>query len=106
MSESKRPAARARADGYPVVIVTQNFLTRLHYRLRVRLPIWVVYDQTTREYQGKWVARMYVSLPEPRVTRFVMTHDTLEELRDLLPPGLTCLARHHSDPPEIIETWL
>ncbi len=97
---------KTRADGYPVVTVPDGYLTRLHYRLRDRLPMWTIYDATTREYPGKWVARMHVTLPEARPTRFVMTHDSLEEVRGLLPPGLSCLTRNPSDPPEIVETWL
>jgi hypothetical protein len=33
-------------------------------------------------------------------------HDSLEELRDLLPPGLVKAAPDPSDVPEIEETWL
>lgn len=97
---------KTRADGHPVVTVTRAYLSKLHYRLRARLPMWVVYDQTTREYPGMWVSRMHITLPEPRPTRFVMSHDSLEELRALLPPGLSRLSRDKSDPPEVVEIWL
>lgn len=96
----------ARADGYPVVIVGQSHLWRLHARLQKRLPVWTIYKPITREYPGKWVARMHVVLPVLKPTRFVMTHDTLEELRALLPPGLVKAAADPSDVPEIQETWL
>jgi hypothetical protein len=49
---------------------------------------------------------MHVTLPEPKPTRFVLIHDTLAELRELLPLGLTQLARAPADVPEIEETWL
>ena len=49
---------------------------------------------------------MHVTLPEPKPTRFVMTHDTLDELRDMLPVGLTAMSRHPADLPEIEEVWL
>lgn len=88
------------------VIVERGYLSRLHYRLRRRLPMWVVYQPTTVEYPGVWVSRMHISLPDPRPTRFVMTHDTLEELRGILPPGLTRINRNQSDPQEIVEVWL
>ncbi len=94
-----------RSDGYPVVIVSRGFFAKLHWRLRARLPVWVIYNQTTKEYPGVWIARMSISLPAPRVTRFVIAHDSLEELRGILPPGLTRLVRHPSDPPEVVETW-
>jgi hypothetical protein len=97
----------ARADGHPVVIVSSaEYFARLHDRLRARLPVWVIYHPTTREYPGKWVARMHIVLPVLRPTRFVMTHDTLAELRALLPPGLVMAARSEADPPEIKESWL
>ena len=95
-----------RADGYPVVAVPPGRFARLHDRLRGRLPIWVVYRPVTREYLGVWVARMHITLPEARSTRFVITHDTLAELRDLLPAGLTCFARDPRDAPEIEESWM
>jgi len=89
----------------PVKIPLER-LHRLTARLQARLPTWVVYNQTTREYPGSWVARMYVVLPEPRSTRFVITHDTLDELRCLLPSGLMRLSRQPTDPPEIVEIWI
>lgn len=68
--------------------------------------MWVVYGPTTREYPGSWVARMHITLPEPRPTRFVITHDTIEDLRMLLLPWLTRLDRNPDDAPEIAEVWL
>lgn len=60
----------------------------------------------TREYPGLWVARMHLTLPKSRPTRCVMTHNTLDALRDLLPPGLTNIGRQPADVPEIEEVWL
>jgi hypothetical protein len=98
MSPVVRPA--------PVLVSSEHYFARLHDRLRERLPMWVVYHPHTIEYPGKWVARMHVGLPKPVVTRFVMTHDTLDALRDLLPPGLTNIGREEGDVPEIIEVWI
>lgn len=96
-----------RADGHPVVILPKgDYFARLHYRLRMRLPMWVIYRPTTREYPGYWVARMHVALPDPKPTRFVMTHDTLEDLRKMLPGGLVRMKRWYHDAPEIEEVWL
>jgi hypothetical protein len=98
--------AEFRADGYPVIRVSgPDYFARLHGRLRARLPVWVIYRPTTREYPGKWVARMHVVLPVLRPTRFVMTHDNLSELRALLPPDLGRAAADPADLPEIEETW-
>jgi hypothetical protein len=96
-----------RADGYPVMTVpSQDYMARLHARLQARLPMWVVYRPVTHEYPGTWVARMHMTLPEPRPTRFVITHDTLVQLRKTLPPGLVRLSRRDGDVPEIEEVWL
>lgn len=96
-----------RANSYPVLRVPDaRYMAKLHYRLRDRLPMWVVYRPVTREYPGRWVSRMHITLPAPKPTRFVMTHDTLGELRDVLPPGLARLPRGRLDPPEIAEVWL
>jgi hypothetical protein len=96
-----------RRDGYPVVIVPGvAYFTKLTWRLRRRLPMWVIYRRPTPEYGLVWVARMHIALPAPRITRFVMTHDSLAELRGMLTPvGLTRLERASEDLPEIIETW-
>jgi hypothetical protein len=83
-----------------------TYMARLHWRLRARLPMWVIYRPVTREYPSKWVARMHVTLPETKPTRFVLTHDTLVELRTLLPEGLTWMRRNPFDAPEIEELWL
>lgn len=90
----------------PPVRVSGPFLHRLHWRLRERLPMWVVYRPITREYPGVWVARMHVTRPETKPTRFVMTHDTLCQLRTLLPPGTVNLGRQLGDVPEIEEVWV
>ncbi|HXI76436.1 MAG TPA: hypothetical protein VNH21_04835 [Steroidobacteraceae bacterium] len=96
-----------RADGHPIVVVpVAGYLRKLHGRLRARMPMWVIYRPTTREYPGLWVARMHVTLPYAKPTRFVMTHNTLAELREMLPPGSECLARDRCDAPEIEEIWL
>jgi hypothetical protein len=98
---------RTRADGHPVVLVEDKHrFTRIHERLKRRLPMWVIYTPHTREYPGRWVARMHVTLPEPKPTRFVITHDTLPDLRAMLPPGLTRMPRDPDDVPEIKEVWL
>ncbi len=96
-----------RADGYPVILVpSHGYFARLHQKLRHRLPMWVVYRPGTVEYPNHWVARMHVALPEPRPSRFVISHDSLVELRSILPAGLTRLVRAPDDMPEIVEMWL
>jgi hypothetical protein len=96
-----------RPDGHPVVPVTLEYIHRVaaRYARKGWMPLWVVYRPGT-EYGAKWVVRCWVTLPEPKATRLVMTHDTLGELREQLPPGLACLSRHPGDHPSIEETWL
>jgi hypothetical protein len=96
-----------RADGHPIIVVAKSdYFTRLHLRLQNRLPCWVVYRPGTREYPSHWVARMHIQIPVAKPTRFVLSHDSLEELRDLLPPGLTMLGRAVLDPVKIEEVWI
>lgn len=83
-----------------------NYFWRLHIRLNQRLPMWVVYRPVTREYPGQWCARMHVTLPVSKPTRFVIVADTLEAVRQLLPGGLTNMCRYPEDVPEIEEVWL
>lgn len=71
-----------------------------------RLPMWVVCRPTVSDYPGKWTARMWRTLPEPMSTQFLLMHDTLEDLRGLLPPGLARLERNPDDDPVIEETWI
>ena len=91
----------------PLVIAkTPGYMAKLHRRLASRRPAWVVYSPANRDYPRKWVARMHVRMPVPKPTRFVIAHDTLEELRETLPPELRMVPRHPSDPYGLIETWL
>lgn len=66
------------------------------------LPIWTVYD-SPRDLPGQFVARLFIL---DRATAKVIKAPTLEALRKLLPPGLTCLPRNPQDDPVIVETWL
>lgn len=96
-----------RVDGHPVLVVPDvAYMHKLYYRLQSRLPMWVVYRPIVKEYPGIWVTRMHLSLPEHRTTRFVMTHDSLDGIRSLMPQTCTMLKRHPSDPIEIEEIWL
>ena len=90
----------------PIPVASPAFFHRMQLRLRDRLPTWVVYRPCTREYPGRWVARMHVTLPASRPTRFVMTHDSRDGLRQMLPPGLINLGREEQDVQEIEEVWV
>lgn len=90
----------------PIIINAPDYFARLHWRLRDRLPMWTIYRPVTTEYPGLWVARMHVTIPAPKPTRFVMTHPALDGLRELLPRHLTRMTRDPDDVPEIEEVWL
>lgn len=97
-----------RADGRPVIRVRRLDVGRVHewFNRRGRAPMWTVYRPVTREYPGKWVARCWVTLPHVRPTRYVLTHDTVAELRTMLPHGLVKLMPNPGDPQEIYEIWV
>lgn len=70
------------------------------------LPMWVVMFSPS-DIPNKFVARKHiVGFGEAPATQELYTADTLEELRDLLPPGLVKMVRHPSDDPVILEVWL
>jgi hypothetical protein len=85
---------------------TWKMMIDAHFRLQNRLPMWVIYSKNTSDYPGVFAARMHLSLPQPEPTVYVMTHDTLEGLRSILPPGMACIGREPGDDANIIEVWL
>jgi hypothetical protein len=70
------------------------------------LAMWTVYDHPT-DYPNQFVARKFLVNSKGVVrTNDMFLADTLEEIRDLLPPGLMNLYRYAQDDPNIIETWI
>jgi hypothetical protein len=53
------------------------------------------------EFPGAFVARLVTDTPTP----YVLLGHTLAEVQAQLPPGLECLERQPSDPPEVVEVW-
>jgi hypothetical protein len=69
------------------------------------LPVYTLYDHPT-DYPDKWVIRLFVGA-DP--TSGIWLADTLHEARTIInaiAPGTVCLARHPTDDPKIVETWL
>ena len=66
------------------------------------LDIWTVYERPTDYPQG-FIARLYRN---GTATPATVTGDTLDAVRAGIPPGLCRMARHPSDDPVIVETWL
>lgn len=84
---------------------TREHAEAITLQAQASLPMWVVYRPVTREYPGKWVARLFLCLPVDTPTTIVMVRDSLSELRDALPRGMTLLRRDPNDVPEIEEVW-
>lgn len=71
------------------------------------LPIWVIYRPTTKDFPGKWVARLHLCLPEGhQPTDKFMLAETLQGVRELIPLGLYRLGRDPTDDPIVEESWL
>lgn len=72
------------------------------------LPIWTIYDHP-KDHPDSFVARLWIVELDAKLiiaTSDMFVADTLEELRSLLPLGLTRLSRYPGDDPVIIEAWL
>lgn len=72
------------------------------------LQLWTIYARPS-DYPDRFVARRYDVLrghSEPVRTDVVVTASSLDEVRDMLPPGLCRMPRSPGDDPVIVETWL
>lgn len=73
------------------------------------LSIYTIYDHP-KDFPDGFICRRFEStgVPVARVIacEVVGTGETLEQVRQCLPPGLVRLDRHPNDDPNIIETWL
>lgn len=71
------------------------------------MAIWVVFSPPPFDLLNKYVARKHAISPGVvTLTEEVITADSLEELRERLPPGLHRMPRHPTDDPTILECWL
>lgn len=69
------------------------------------LSMWVV-TQNPTDYPGQFVAREWLIGGD--VLGATLNHhvaDTLDDVRDLIPPGLVQVDRHPKDDPAIVECW-
>lgn len=67
-----------------------------------QLASWAVYDRP-RDQPGQVVARRYVGLVP---TEDILTAETIDAVRALLPAGLHCIPRQAADSPELVECWI
>lgn len=77
----------------------------IHHTMRQRLPAWTITERPL-DYPDGYIARLFLALPEPTVTDVALTAATLDDLRELLPPGLCPIPRDPSDDHVIVESWL
>lgn len=72
---------------------------------RASLPMFTIYDHPT-DYPNAYVARLWLTLPEPRPTQITLHHPDLAALQQAMTElGLSKLDRMPLDDPKILETW-
>ena len=69
---------------------------------REPFPIWVIYRRP-RDFPAHYVARCWDT---DKPTETYLIGKELDDVRSMLPDGLTRLDRHPTDDPCIVETWL
>ena len=77
-----------------------------YFMYRDHLPMWVVYRPVTSDFPGKWLARMFLSLPKVTKTNCLIFGECLEDVRAQLPPGVFNLGRMQNDDEVIEEVWM
>lgn len=72
----------------------------------VFVSVWAIYASPL-DFEGKFVARRFVVTNRGVVpTPDIHVGDTLAEVREALPPGLTNVGRSLTDQVHIAESWL
>ena len=74
----------------------------------ILMPIWTVYARP-KDYPDLFVARRFDIVHgelQACPSDDVVTASSLQELREMLPMGLTRLPRHADDEPQIVEVWI
>jgi hypothetical protein len=67
---------------------------------------WVIYDHPRDDPDHYVMRRWEIRGSLMIATADVAQADTLEEIRQAIPPGLYCLPRFAEDDPCIVEVWL
>ena len=101
MTDSE-PFARSRAvtSGFFKCVLESKAHAHAH-----RLPM-IVISRPTKDHPGKWLVRLWYSLPSPTASDICFAADSHEKARDLVPAYMTMLARDPNDDPVIEEVWL
>ena len=70
------------------------------------LGMWAV-TRNPSDFPGKFVARKWlIGSGTMAVTADHHVADTLDDVRELLPPGLCMIPRNPNDDPVIVESWI
>lgn len=71
------------------------------------LDMWVIYDHP-KDHPNHFVVRKWTIMHNaaPLASTDKTLHDTLEEAREAIPPGLYNLERYADDDPVIKEVWV
>lgn len=70
-------------------------------------PMWLVMGPGTSDHPGLYLARLWVSLPQPIAWPVLLRAPTLEMLRAALAPlGLMRVSESENSDPNVLEVWL
>lgn len=88
-------------------VIVDSFIDDLKIYEMTSMPIITVYKNITKDYPGKFVARLFNIKPgEVLYTRYIMLADNLEKIRKEIPANMTRMLPHQNDDPVVLETWL
>jgi hypothetical protein len=88
-------------------IIVDSFINDLDLREMTTMPIITIYKNTTRDYPGKYVARLFDIRPgEVQFTRYIMLSDNLNKIRQQIPHNMTMFMPQENDDPVVLETWI
>jgi hypothetical protein len=88
-------------------IIVDSFIHDLKLYEGYIMPIITIYKNTTKDYPGKFVARLFDIKPgEVMYTRYIMLSDSLEWIRKQIPPNMTRFQPSENDDPVVLETWI
>ena len=72
-----------------------------------KMPIITIYKNTTIDYPGKFVARLFDIRPgEVRSTRYIMLSEHIHEIHEGIPKYMSKVKPQITDDPVVLETWL
>ncbi|RQP58001.1 hypothetical protein DF159_20880 [Burkholderia ubonensis] len=73
--------------------------------MKPNFELWTIYERP-RDYPHSFIARRWTIEGGAAVPcEVAVVAPTLEDVRELLPPGLVRMERNDQDEPQIVETW-